>query len=82
MGHQELTMDFNIADAGITTTTFADRGRVGADLFHNLPNEGNDVNSRRSSNFDYSNEPPSALLHTEEIFNDDYRPSRLASQGR
>ena len=37
-------------------------------------------NSRRSSNFDDS-QPPSALLHTEEIYNDDYRPSRLASQG-
>ena len=75
-------MDFNIADAGNTTTTFADRGRFGTDLFHNLPIEGNDVSSRRSSNLDYSREPPSALLHTEELFNDDYRPSRLASQGR
>ena len=79
MGPKELTMDFNMADPGITTTTFADRGRGGTDLFHNLRNDGNDVSSRRSSNFDYSREPPSALLHTEEIFNDDYRPSRLAS---
>ena len=79
---RELTMDFIRADPGMTTTTFAERERVGTgtDFFSNLQNLRNGMSSRRSSNFDDS-QPPSALLHTEEIYNDDYRPSRLASQG-
>lgn len=79
---RELTMDFIRAEPGMTTTTFAERGRAGTgnDFFSNLQNHGNGMSSRRSSNFDES-QPPSALLHTEEIYNDDYRPSRLASQG-
>ena len=79
---RELTMDYIRADPGMTTTTFAERGRTGTgtDFFSNLQNHRHGMSSRRSSNFDDS-QPPSALLHTEEIYNDDYRPSRLASQG-
>lgn len=77
-GSKELAMDLNIIEPGMTTTTFAERGRVGTDFFHNIKNEGTDDLSRRSSNLDYS-QPPSAMLHTEEILNEDYRPSRLAN---
>ena len=35
-GSKELTMELNMLEPGMATTTFAERGRVGTDLFHNV----------------------------------------------